>query len=280
MPHDAVARRRARARGDRGVSCPARRSAPVQLDPLASGGPGGSATVLEPRRAFDFTLMNSVTDMWKAKVYPLSLCVLLFSGVWPCVSSARCCCWMLPTAWRRPRARARAGHARHRQLSLLDTFVMVMMMVSSLRLCVVARRSRRRRAEPASPPWLDATSRSRSSFCRAWHLHVRARDRRLARARPPHPRAPPHSRRAARGQRCARQRPQRAATLRAAPLDATADIRAPLVEAANADAPEAPNAGGRGRSGSAHWFVSRSPPTRTAPRRRQRRGPGARGDRR
>ena len=32
---------------------------------------------------FDFGLINSVTDMWKAKVYPLSILIAFFSGIWP-----------------------------------------------------------------------------------------------------------------------------------------------------------------------------------------------------
>ncbi len=34
---------------------------------------------------FDFGLINSVTDMWKAKVYPLSILIAFFSGIWPYV---------------------------------------------------------------------------------------------------------------------------------------------------------------------------------------------------
>ncbi len=32
---------------------------------------------------FDFGLVNSVTDMWKAGVYPLSFLIAFFSGIWP-----------------------------------------------------------------------------------------------------------------------------------------------------------------------------------------------------
>jgi hypothetical protein len=32
---------------------------------------------------FGFGLINSVTDMWKAKVYPLSILIAFFSGIWP-----------------------------------------------------------------------------------------------------------------------------------------------------------------------------------------------------
>ncbi len=34
---------------------------------------------------FDFGLINSVTDMWKAGVYPLSILIAFFSGIWPYV---------------------------------------------------------------------------------------------------------------------------------------------------------------------------------------------------
>ena len=33
---------------------------------------------------FDFDLSNSVTKMWNAKVYPLSIMIAVFSGGWPC----------------------------------------------------------------------------------------------------------------------------------------------------------------------------------------------------
>ena len=38
---------------------------------------------IEISSLFDFGLINSVTDMWKAKVYPLSILIAFFSGIWP-----------------------------------------------------------------------------------------------------------------------------------------------------------------------------------------------------
>ena len=32
---------------------------------------------------FDFELINTLRDMWKAKVYPLSILIEFFSGIWP-----------------------------------------------------------------------------------------------------------------------------------------------------------------------------------------------------
>ena len=97
---------------------------------------------------FDFSLGNSVRDMWSAKVYPLALLILLFSGVWPYVKLVMMLmCWVVP-----PSSRCRCcGCGRGRGMrvlsperrgmwlqaldalgkwSLIDTFVLVMMMVA------------------------------------------------------------------------------------------------------------------------------------------------------
>jgi hypothetical protein len=90
-------------------------------------------TVIKPDPIFEFGLANTVSDMWEAKVYPLSILVMLFSGLWPYMKlTAMLVCWVLPTS---------ALPLRYRdstllwldilgKWSLLDTYVMVMMMVA------------------------------------------------------------------------------------------------------------------------------------------------------
>jgi hypothetical protein len=95
---------------------------------------------------FDFSLGNSIRDMWNAQVYPLALLILLFSGVWPYVKLMMMfLCWVIP-----PNARCcSCGKGRGYRIlkeerrgmwlqaldalgkwSLIDTFVLVMMMVA------------------------------------------------------------------------------------------------------------------------------------------------------
>ena len=50
----------------------------------------GFATDVTVPTLFDFGLMNSVRDMWRAKVYPLSVAIFLFSGVWPYAKVMSC----------------------------------------------------------------------------------------------------------------------------------------------------------------------------------------------
>lgn len=90
-------------------------------------------TVIKPDPVFEFGLANTVSDMWEAEVYPLSILVAFFSGAWPYIKlAAMFVCWVLPTS---------ALPLRHRdsvlrwldilgKWSLLDTYVMVMMMVA------------------------------------------------------------------------------------------------------------------------------------------------------
>ena len=82
---------------------------------------------------FSFTLSNSVHDMWEAKVYPLSVLILVFSGVWPYV---KLLCMLL--AWTVPAAlfpRAKRENLLMwldmlGKYSLIDAVVLVMMMVA------------------------------------------------------------------------------------------------------------------------------------------------------
>ena len=89
--------------------------------------------VIKPDPVFEFGLANTVSDMWQAEVYPLSILVAFFSGGWPYMKlAAILVCWLLPTS---------ALPLRYRdstlvwldilgKWSLLDTYVMVMMMVA------------------------------------------------------------------------------------------------------------------------------------------------------
>ena len=96
---------------------------------------------------FDFSLGNSIRDMWNAQVYPLALLILLFSGVWPYVKlcmmfacwvippSARCCCSCRGGRGYRILKVQRRGIWLQLldalgKWSLIDTFVLVMMMVA------------------------------------------------------------------------------------------------------------------------------------------------------
>ena len=82
---------------------------------------------------FDFTLANSVKDMWRAKVYPLSVLIAVFSGGWPYLKLA-----LMLAAWVAP-PRAMPVPRRGRLLgaldalgkwSLIDAFVMTLFMVA------------------------------------------------------------------------------------------------------------------------------------------------------
>jgi len=53
--------------------------------------------VIEPGSVFDFGLGNTVLDMWNAKVYPLAILILFFSGAWPYIKLlAMLAAWTVP----------------------------------------------------------------------------------------------------------------------------------------------------------------------------------------
>lgn len=82
---------------------------------------------------FNFSLGNSVRDMWNAKVYALSILIALFSGVWPYTKLVlMIICWCVPAGILSIRRR---GHIlimldAMGKWSLIDTFVLMMMMVA------------------------------------------------------------------------------------------------------------------------------------------------------
>ena len=63
---------------------------------------------------FDFSLINTVTDMWDAGVYPLSALVAIWSGIWPYFKSL-----LMLSAWFFPPSILHAAH-RRRLLIALD----------------------------------------------------------------------------------------------------------------------------------------------------------------
>lgn len=89
--------------------------------------------VLRLPSMFDFGLVNSVVDMWKAGVYPLSILVAVFSGVWPYTKLIMMLfVWLLPVS-------AMSKSRRESWLlaldvlgkwSLLDSYIMIMMLVA------------------------------------------------------------------------------------------------------------------------------------------------------
>ena len=62
---------------------------------------------------FDFSLLNTITDMWQAGVYPLSILVAIWSGFWPYLK-----CFLMLTAWFLPPKMLSAAHRRRLLISL------------------------------------------------------------------------------------------------------------------------------------------------------------------
>ena len=82
---------------------------------------------------FEFTLANTIDDMWKAGVYPLSILVALFSGAWTYLKlMLMMICWLFPTRWLPPERRETLLMALDAlgKWSLLDTFVLGLMLVA------------------------------------------------------------------------------------------------------------------------------------------------------
>ncbi len=80
---------------------------------------------------FDFTLQNTVSDMWTAGDYSLSLLVALFSGAWPYLKIViMLCCMLIPASCLSPSRRERIIMFidAFGKWSNLDSFVMTMMM--------------------------------------------------------------------------------------------------------------------------------------------------------
>jgi len=82
---------------------------------------------------FSFSLVNSVRDMWNAKVYALSLLVAIFSGSWPYMKLLIILfCWLtppakLPTSYRE---NLLSFVDKLGKWSLIDAYVLILMMVA------------------------------------------------------------------------------------------------------------------------------------------------------
>ena len=108
----------------------------------AAGSPGASLRVGEEPAVpltltlpplFDFTLANSVDDMWKAKVYPLSVLIAVFSGGWPYLKLAlMLVAWVVPPRVMEVPRRGRLLGALDAlgKWSLIDAFVMTLFLVA------------------------------------------------------------------------------------------------------------------------------------------------------
>ena len=81
---------------------------------------------------FDFGLINSVRDMWKAGVYPLSVIVALFSGIWPYLKLVlMLISFVLPTSLLKKKKRSSILLILDAtgKCSILDSYIMILMLV-------------------------------------------------------------------------------------------------------------------------------------------------------
>ena len=88
---------------------------------------------IETGSVFEFGLADTVSDMWEAKVYPLAILIAFFSGAWPYIKlGSMLVAWLAPSS-------ALSVPMRDKVLlwldilgkwSLLDTYVLVLMMVA------------------------------------------------------------------------------------------------------------------------------------------------------
>jgi len=80
-----------------------------------------------------FGLINSVKDMWDGGVYPLAMFICFFSGMWPYIKmGAMLVCWYMPVRLLSPERRYQGLRFLDAfgKWSLVDTYVLVMMMVA------------------------------------------------------------------------------------------------------------------------------------------------------
>jgi len=92
---------------------------------------GGQETKLPS--LFDFSLANSVIDMWEAKVYALALLIAVFSGAWPYTKLILLLfCWVVPLKIlsRRKREWLLMAIDALGKWSLIDAFVLTLMMIA------------------------------------------------------------------------------------------------------------------------------------------------------
>jgi len=82
---------------------------------------------------FEFSLVNTIVDMWKAGVYPLSILVAVFSGGWPYLKLAlMMICWLFPLSWLPETRRETLLMALDAlgKWSLIDAYVLSLMLVA------------------------------------------------------------------------------------------------------------------------------------------------------
>ena len=82
---------------------------------------------------FDFGLINSVRDMWEAGVYPLSIIIALFSGIWPYLKLVlMLISFVLPTSLFNKKKRGTILRILDAtgKWSILDSYVMILMLVA------------------------------------------------------------------------------------------------------------------------------------------------------
>ncbi|BFU23488.1 hypothetical protein EHI8A_065250 [Entamoeba histolytica HM-1:IMSS-B] len=92
---------------------------------------GSSNTITMPVQ--DFGLMNSVKDMWTAGVYPLSILIMVFSGIWPYTKLVMLLVvWMIPSSIIKPSVRGIILNVLDAlgKWSFLDSYVMILMIMA------------------------------------------------------------------------------------------------------------------------------------------------------
>ena len=89
----------------------------------------GDVDILLPE-VFTFSLMDTVSNMWRAGVYALSALILIFSGIWPYAKLfAMWSAWATPWATPENRRRLLERVDAAGKWSLIDVFVMMLFMV-------------------------------------------------------------------------------------------------------------------------------------------------------
>ena len=93
----------------------------------------GSQKKISMDSMFDFTLINSVIDMWKAGAYPLSILIFLMSCLWPYTKLAMMIiAWICPGSIIKPSRRESLFRFLDAvgKWSLMDSYVMIIMVVA------------------------------------------------------------------------------------------------------------------------------------------------------
>eukprot|EP01064_Diplonema_japonicum_P027650 TRINITY_DN4040_c0_g1_i1.p1 TRINITY_DN4040_c0_g1~~TRINITY_DN4040_c0_g1_i1.p1 ORF type:complete len:1313 (+),score=263.84 TRINITY_DN4040_c0_g1_i1:87-3941(+) len=92
-----------------------------------------AGSLIKINNLFTYALANTIRDMWNGAVYPLSIIVLVFSGMWPYTKMAILIwAWCVPPCVVSPATRGKILQAVDflGKWSLIDSFMVVMMMVA------------------------------------------------------------------------------------------------------------------------------------------------------